>query len=293
MKSGWPNVFALTGFVLASGASIAFAACAASPAGTTGSGSNAATPRAAAAPEGTTVALMPVSRAGDRTRTRKTVITQETVKGVTINTRMEEVYTQETLLADDIGIPLHVRRRYERQRAQAASPDGRNAEEAGKLEGAEIELIQRDGGVTPRCISGNVPNGAMAGLLISGLDVALLPIQAVRVGERWTIDVNQRPALEGFLSGMGIKADRNELSARLIELRGDVARVPLDWKVTGKIDASGVPVALSLAGELVIDVKAGLVTAVRLAGGTRDSGGTVLKQLSFELTREPVTGWYK
>jgi len=240
-----------------------------------------------------TVSLSPVSRVGERVRTRKTQTVQETIRGVSVTSRWEETYSQETLLVDGLGMPLHVRRTYERQVMTVTPAGGQTAESPGPLEGCEIELVQRDSGVTVKVVSGKPPQGALQGLLISGLDVALLPVQGVNVGQRWDIDVNARPALAGFLSAMGISADKNELSARLIDLKGAIARVPVDWRVSGKLKDSSVPVSLAVAGELVVDTSTGLTREVRLLGGTRDSGGVTLRQLSFELTREPVAAWYK
>ena len=93
--------------------------------------------------------------AGQRVRThRHLAVTEFLAGGQKLKSAVDESYLQTVLRVDGDGAPVSATRLYERYETTVERPGGEAQTESSALEGSEIELVQRDSGVTARLISG-------------------------------------------------------------------------------------------------------------------------------------------
>jgi hypothetical protein len=236
------------------------------------------------------------SGAGEKIRTRrKMVVTEMLEGGQKIKATVDEAYLQTVLRVDADSAPVLVNRLYERYETSVEKPGGEAQRESGPLEGSEIELSQREDGVTARVISGKANSTQLAGMLISGFDAALLPAGQVASGDTWKPGDAAMAGFAAVVRGLGVETEKSSATCRYIgetEKNGlKLARVAVDWQLTGTI-RKGSPVVFRLSGEIAVDVKRGFVSTVEFTGGRVLADGRVEQAIAISITREAVEGWY-
>ena len=166
------------------------------------------------------------------------------------------------------------------------------AEEHSAREGCQFELVQLADGVSIRPLEGDAEPEDYRNLLIVGFDDGLVPRSTLFKGQSWEIDLNENPYFRSLLELVGLSAPRNILRAQLFDMNKNIARISLRWKTAGTLE-NGQPIVFELNGELHVDIEARLVSQVSLAGGKTDSDGNPLQQISIQIKREQVSGWYR
>jgi hypothetical protein len=254
---------------------------------------------------GPSITLRLFSSADERVRTRKSLtVTELLPRGDQAKSSVDESYVQTTLAVDGAGQPVQVIRRWERFQTRVERPGAEPVTETGALEGSEVELVQRVSGVTARVISGGASAGQLAGMLLSGMEPSLLPGGPVRVGDRWQGRAGESGEFAGIFRALGLTPSRSEQRCALVAIDqaagdggpgGQTARVSIDWQITGTLsqDGSGTPIVMRLSGEMTVDVEAGLVSRLELAGGRQNPDGTFRQQLAITIHRQVIRGWYE
>ena len=229
----------------------------------------------------------------ENVRTRRTLFVNELLDGGRkIISTQEEAFINKVKRVDRFGTPTQILRAYERYVVRVKQAGGEEKETRSALEGCEFELTQLSDSVGVRLTSGEAKPTDYQKLIINGFDAALLPVNEVRLGDRWEIDANEIPSLVGLLRSAGLSVERNDLSAEFYDLRGDDAHIAINWKVTGTIKLTS-PIVFRLKGELIVDTANKIVKEVTLEGGKTNSRGQALQQMKIHVLREKVESWYK
>jgi len=270
------------------------------------------------------------STPGERIRTRKQLsVTEILPRGDQATSTIDESFVQSVISVDASGQPLQVIRTWERFHTRVDRPGAEPVEQTSSLEGSEVELTRRVSGVTARVVSGGADATQLTGMLIGGMEAAMLPSAPVRVGDRWVIDAGQRGEFSGIFKALGLTPTRSEQRCALVAIgtansdwtadvpvgtesnhrvpepaspersRGEgrdkpeIARISIDWQITGTMSGPAVPMVMRLSGEMTLDLSTGLVTKLELTGGRQTGDGTVHRQIAMLIERTPVKGWYE
>ena len=230
------------------------------------------------------VLLRPVYRPGMRFRTVRTLRVTEKTELDPISTESVEITLTQVLRVDESGRMLAVRKTWESSVTRFRRGFGETREARGSLDGCALELTQLVGGVEARVVAGDVDLGARK-FVLEGFDAALLPVQEVKPGARWTIEKRRLSGLNRILQTMQFEVEKNRLLCKFIDLRDGIATIVLDWRLSGEIHKRAA--VLHFTGEIKFDTAAKLVTRLSLQGG-RDNQS---RQIRIEVSRRPVKGW--
>ncbi|MCA8916321.1 MAG: hypothetical protein KDB90_13005 [Planctomycetes bacterium] len=233
------------------------------------------------------VTLRPVSKAGDRFRTTRTLRVEELTESERYLTESEEVTLTEVLRADDAGRLMAVRRCWESSVTRLTNGFGNPEVARGDLDGCMLELTQRANGVEAKLISGDA-NIRGANFLVEGFDTGLLPLDPVRKGDYWQLEGSRLGGLNRFIEAMQFQIDKNRLTCQLMEVTAATATISLEWRISGEL--GGLAAVLEFSGELVFDRKAGMISEFSLNGGRQADSGPK-QQIEITIRRRAVDGW--
>jgi len=242
--------------------------------------------------KGDPIWLKPRAVVGRSVRTTRTLYSTEvTPDGRKLTQSSKETYVQKTNLADALGQATSVTRFYEQSQVRVESPGHEPVVEVNAREGATVEIKQSESRVLTEVLAGSPSSDELQRMLITGFDVGLLPLQAVRLGQRWTIDIKRNPGLNDISRAFGVNASKNELSAMLYSHEAGISKISIEWEVQGTI-GEGTPLVIQLVGNMELDHTSGLITKLELGGGKTDSEGKVIPQIAIEIVREELKAWY-
>ena len=237
-----------------------------------------------AAPERIEISFEPAPARGDRIRTTRTLSTRERVEGQMLRAVNRTIGVDRVLEVDQSGRLLAVRRNYES--ATITVREGAKPAKTQRLpnDGAELELRLGPGGIRARVLVGD-EGLARTDWQLEGFDRALLPIDAVAVGDRWEPNPGSMSEMARVFEKGDFKVEKQSITCRLIAADEALAEVSVDWRISGTT-ASGTAV-IAFAGRLEFDRQQRLVTNVSLSGGRAGDGDAI----TIELHRRPLKGW--
>lgn len=233
------------------------------------------------------ISLQPVYAADTRFRTTRTLRVEELTATERYLTESTEVTLTRVLSVDERGRLLAVRRDYELSNTRLTKGFGQGEAAPGILQGAILELRRRQGAVQVEVLAGDSAL-ARQNFLMDGFELALLPLDDVRQGDRWVLDAGALAALNKFIEAVGYKIEKNKLTCVLARVTDDIAEISLDWQITGEF--SGKPAVLGFEGSLVFDRRQKLVRELAITGG-RPTGDGVRQQIEIGLKRRLTKGW--
>lgn len=230
--------------------------------------------------------LQPVYAAGMRFRTTRALRVEEITETERYLTEGSEITLTRVLSVDERGRLMSIQRTYEQSLTRLTRGFGSPEEGAGELHGSTLELKRRQGGASAEVIAGEAAISRQA-FVIDGFETALLPLDAVRQGDRWQLDADALAGLNKFIEAMGYTIERNTLKCVLANLTADSADVALDWQISG--DLKGRTAVLALTGSLVFDRRQKLVRELRITGGRKGEGTS--QQIEITVRRRVTEGW--
>ncbi len=233
------------------------------------------------------ISLQPVYAADARFRTTRTLRVEELTATERYLTESTEVTLTRVLGIDERGRLLALRRDYELSNTRLTKGFGDGEAAAGILQGAILELRRRQGVVQVKVLAGD-SSLARQNFLMDGFELALLPMDEVRQGDRWVLDAGALASLNKFIEAVGYKIEKNKLTCVLAAVTADSAEISLDWQITGEF--SGKPAVLGFEGTVVFDRKQKLVRQVSITGG-RPTGEGARQQIEIGLKRRLTQGW--
>lgn len=233
------------------------------------------------------VSLRPSSSVGDQFRTTRTLRVEEATETERYLTESEEVTLTKVLRVDDSGRLLGVRRTWESSLTRLTHGFGKGEEARGELDGCTLELTQRASSVDVKLVVGNASVRG-ANFLIEGFDTGLLPLDPVRESDFWVLEGSRLSGLNRIIEAMQYVIDKNKLTCQLYELTPALARISLDWRISGEFQ--GAMSVLEFTGELVFDRIHKLISHFELKGG-RQSERNAAQQIEISIARRAVSGW--
>ena len=148
-------------------------------------------------------------------------------------------------------------------------------------------MTQRASSVDVKLVVGNASVRG-ANFLIEGFDTGLLPLDPVRESDFWVLEGSRLSGLNRIIEAMQYVIDKNKLTCQLSELTPALARISLDWRISGEFQ--GAISVLEFTGELVFDRKHKLISHFELKGG-RQSERSAAQQIEISIARRAVSGW--
>ncbi|MBX3475127.1 MAG: hypothetical protein KF754_12145 [Planctomycetes bacterium] len=232
------------------------------------------------------VLLQPAYRRDAKFRTTRTLRVEELTETERYLTESIEITLTRVLAVDERGRLMAIQRSFEQSLTRLTRGWGSPEEGPGELHGSTLELRRRQGGVVAEVIAGNASIGRTT-FVLDGFESALLPIDPVAQGARWSLEGDQLSGLNRFIEALGFRIEKNSLKCALARVTADSAEVEIVWQVSG--DLKGRTAVLDLSGSLVFDRGAKLVRELVITGGRR--GGQNSQQIEIRVTRRHVDGW--
>ncbi len=188
---------------------------------------------------------------------------------------------------DEIGRPLVVTRTWQSGQTTLVKGYGKGESSTGELNGITLRLTQRSDHSEAEVLAGELDMRGRQ-MFIEGMDKGLLPIDAVKQGDHWSLGSSRLAAFERFISKLDFEIENNQIDCNLRELDDSQAVIGITWRISGLM--SGRTTVLEFRGELIHNRNDNLNTSFTLKGGRKgEQGDSSIIEISIK--RKKQTNW--